>query len=118
MIGFIILCVVVALAVLCITNRIGDTNYVHKVILYLDVFACAVLTRNPDMTLSARCGLYCRHDPPASWYVLGKLLEVLQRGHLEMSIKADLERAQAAVKMLAGELAGELFHEFQIGDRV
>ena len=101
MIGFLILCLFVALAVLCITNRIGGTNYVHKVMLYTDIFVCALVTRNPDMTLSARCGLYCRHDPPAFWYLLGKVLEALQKGHLEMSIAADLARAQAAVKMLS-----------------
>lgn len=101
MIAFILLCVFIALAVLCITNRIGGTTYIHSVMLYIDIFACALLTRNPDMTLSARCGLYCRHDPPAFWYLLGKTLEALQKGHLEMSIKADLDRAQAAVKMLS-----------------
>lgn len=98
---FLVLCVLVTLAVLCITNRIADTNYVHKVMLYIDIFACALLTRNPDMTLSARCGLYCRHDPPLFWLILGKLLEALQRGHLEMAIKADLDRAQTAVKLLS-----------------
>jgi hypothetical protein len=93
MTAFIILCVFITLAVLCITNRIADTNYMHRCLLYLDIFFCALLTRNPDMTLSARCGLYCRHDPPVSWYLLGKLLEALQRGHLEMSIAADRVRA-------------------------
>lgn len=101
MTGFIVMCIFIALAVLCITNHIADTNYVHKVMLYIDVFFCALLTRNPDMTLSARCGLYCRHDPPASWYLLGKVLEAVQRGHLEMSIAADLVRAQAVVKLLS-----------------
>jgi len=102
MIAFIVLCVLVVLAVLCITNRIGGTTYVHKCLLYVDILACSLVTRDPDVTLSARCGLYCRHDPPFFWFILGKLLEALQKGHLEMAIAADLARARAAVKMLAG----------------
>lgn len=101
MTAFIILCIFIALALLCITNRIGGTTYVHKVMLYLDILACSLVTRNPDMTLSARCGLYCRRDPPAFWYLLGKLLEALQRGHLEMAITADRVRAQEALKLLS-----------------
>lgn len=101
MTAFLVLCVFVTLAVLCITNRIADTNYVHKCLLYVDMFFCALLTRNPDMTLSARCGLYCQRDAPFAWFILGKLLEALQRGHLEMSIAADRLRAQEALKLLS-----------------
>lgn len=90
------------LIVLCVTNRINEKTYLHKVMLYIDIFFCALLTRNPDMTLSARCGLYCRHNPPFFWFLLGQLLEVLQKGHLEMAITADRVRAQEALKLLGG----------------
>lgn len=96
------LVVFVILVVLVITNRLASKIYVAKALLFLDIFACALVTRNPDMTLSARCALYCRHDPPLFWYLLGKSLEALQRGHLELAIQGDIARAQEAIAILQG----------------
>lgn len=101
MIAFVVLCVMLSITVLCITNRIADSNYIHKAMLYIDIFLCALITRNPDMTISARCGLYCRRHPPLFWFLLGKCLEALQKGHLEMAIAADKARAEDALKLLS-----------------
>ena len=98
------LLIFVILVALVITNRLSGKTYVAKVLLFLDIFFCALITRNPDMTLSARCALYCKHDPPLFWYLLGKTLEALQRGHLEMAIAADIARAQQAIAILQGSV--------------
>lgn len=98
--ALVVLAIFAILAVLCILNRIGEKTYCHHVMLYVDMLLCALLTQNPDMTLSARCGLYCRRDPPFFWYALGRALEALQRGHLEMAVAADRARAEEALKRL------------------
>lgn len=93
--------VFLVLVVLVITNRIAGKTYVAKLLLALDLFACALLTRDFDLTLSATCGLRWRHDPSFGWHALHELLNALQKDHCELALIGDLARAQAVVKMLA-----------------
>jgi hypothetical protein len=89
------------LAILVITNRIGGGTYVAKALLALDFFVCVLWTRDFDLTISSRCGLYWRHDPPLFWFMLHEILNGLQKDHCESAIASDLARAQAAIKLLS-----------------
>ena len=96
--------ILAVLTVLCILNRIGDKTYVHHVMLYIDIFLCALLTNNPNMTLSARCGLNMRRkDAPKRWTILGATLNKIQNNHCELAITADLDRSLVATKILSGK---------------
>lgn len=88
------------LCVLVITNRIAGGTYVAKALYAFDVFCCALITRDFDISISARCGLYWRHDPPLFWYVLHEFLNALQKDHCELAVQHDLARAQAAIRLL------------------
>lgn len=106
-----LLAVLIALVIL---NRISDKTYVHKVLVYLDVFVCALITRDPAITLSSYAGLSCRwrasmpnspgREPiptaPLGWRILYRVLNTLQRNHCELAIRADLARAENATVTL------------------
>jgi hypothetical protein len=92
--------VLAALALLCITNRISEKRWVFSFMLFFDIFLCAVVTGNADMTISARCGLYLRHPPPPLiWGLLGRGLNKLQKGHCELAILNDMARAKRAIQI-------------------
>ena len=99
------LIVFLALIVLCIVNRWVQGTFVGRSMLYLDIFACAVFTGNADMTISARCGLYLRHDPPPQWLALGWCLNHIQKDHTTLAIADDLTRARQAIVMFTAAAA-------------
>lgn len=89
------------LVFLVITNRIAGQTYVAKALLALDLFACALLTREFDLTISATCGLKWRGNPSFGWHALHELLNALQKDHCELALIGDLARAQTVVKLLS-----------------
>jgi hypothetical protein len=99
---WIALVVFVALVILVITNRIAGRTYVGKALLAFDYFASVLWSRDFDLTISSQCGLYWRRgSPPLFWSLLHRALDVLQPGHCELAMTADLARAQAAIKLLS-----------------
>ena len=67
----------------------------------VDIFACTLIWRDYDVTISSMCGLQLRTKTPALWArVLGGILNHLQANHCELAILADLQRAKATLTML------------------
>lgn len=96
------LLIFVVLSALVITNRIAGQTYVAKVLYAFDLFACALITRENGLSISAQCGLYWRRgNPPLFWHLLHLVLNAIQKDHCELAIRNDLARAQAAVKLLS-----------------
>lgn len=97
----IVLAIFLALIILCVSNRISSRCYVFKALLYLDIFACALLLGRADMTISARCGLELR-APTGNWLLrgLGHVLNLLQAHHCELAIADDVARAKQAIEEL------------------
>lgn len=93
--------VFLVLVVLVITNRIAGKTYVAKALLALDIFVCALMVRDFDLTISATCGLRWRGNPSFGWHALHELLNALQKGHCELAIVGDLARAQTVIKLLS-----------------
>ena len=79
-------------------------TYPYKILHAIDVFACTLLFRDSDVTISAMTGLAMRKANPPWWArALNAFLNAIQRGHCEMAIQADIERAQAAIRLLQGD---------------
>jgi hypothetical protein len=100
------LLIFVILSVLVITNRITGKTYVAKVLYAFDLFACALITRESGLSISAQCGLYWRRStrlspPPLFWHLLHMMLNALQPGHCELAILHELEAAKARVQLLS-----------------
>lgn len=90
------------LVVLVITNRIAGKTYVGKTLLAFDYFVSVLWSRDFDLTISSRCGLYWRRgNPPLFWALLHRMLNGLQKDHCEQACQGDLARAQAAIKELS-----------------
>ena len=67
----------------------------------VDIFACTLLWRDYDVTISSMCGLQLRTASPALWArLLGGTLNTLQTNHCELAIAADLQRAKTTLQML------------------
>ena len=67
----------------------------------VDIFACTLIWRDYDVTISSMCGLQLRTANPKLWAkFLGGLLNKLQTNHCELAILADLSRAKATLTML------------------
>ncbi len=67
----------------------------------IDIFACTLIWRDYDVTISSMCGLQLRTATPRLWArLLGGMLNTLQKGHCEAAILADLTRAKATLIML------------------
>ncbi len=78
-------------------------NYAFKVLLFFDIFACALIFRDPDITLSAEVGLAMRRPQPPRWArIINRLLDVIQTDHCAMAIEHDIARAVAAISYLKG----------------
>lgn len=76
-------------------------NYISKVLLYFDIFVCALIWRDADITISSMTGLELRKTTPRIWaLVLGGALNRIQRGHCESAIIHDIGRAQTALRIL------------------
>lgn len=95
------LLIFVALAALVITNRIAGKTYVGKALLAFDYFVSVLWSRDFDITISSRCGLYWRKgNPPFFWFLLHKALNRLQPNHCEEAIASDIARAKLALQLL------------------
>ena len=67
----------------------------------VDIFACTLIWRDYDVTISSMCGLQLRTTKPALWArALGWVLNHLQANHCDLAIAADLQRAKATLTML------------------
>jgi hypothetical protein len=67
----------------------------------VDIFACTLIWRDYDVTISSMCGLQLRKAKPARWAkILGWVLNHLQANHCELAIVADLQRAKTTLQML------------------
>lgn len=76
-------------------------SYLYKVLLFLDIFVCALVFRDPDVTISAETGLAMqRANPPAWAKLLNGFLNWIRPGHCAQAITDDIERAQAAINYL------------------
>lgn len=78
-----------------------NNTYAFKFLIALDMFACALIWRDSDVTISSMTGLEMRKSAPALWArALNGFLNLLQKGHCELAIASDLARAQAAQQLL------------------
>jgi hypothetical protein len=71
----------------------------------VDALACTWIWRDYDIMISSMAGLELRKPTPKRWArILGGLLNRIQAGHCELSIAADIARAQAALAMLTAKV--------------
>ena len=76
-------------------------NYAYKVLLFIDLFACALIFRDSDVTISAETGLAMQRAAPPLWArALNSFLNLFHKGHCRMAIAADIDRAQTAIAYL------------------
>jgi hypothetical protein len=76
-------------------------NYAYKVLLFLDIFLCAICFRDPDCTISAETGLAMQRAKPPLWArALNGFLNLIRQGHCAAAILDDITRAQAAIAYL------------------
>jgi len=76
-------------------------NYLYKLLLFIDIFLCAVFFRDPDITISAETGLAMQRAKPPAWAkALNWFLDKIQKGHCAQAIEDDIVRAQIAIKYL------------------
>jgi hypothetical protein len=92
-----------ALIVATILNRWLESTFVGRALLYIDMFACALLLSDPDMTISARCGLALKAGGPGYLCALGRVLNVIQKHHTDLAIANDIRRARNALDLLLSE---------------
>lgn len=80
-------------------------NYLFKFLLYLDIFVGSLAARDPDVTISALCGLALRKPQPGFWQGvargLGHALNWIEANHCENAIANDIVRAQQAIAKLS-----------------
>jgi len=70
-------------------------------LLFVDIFLCALLFRDPDVTISAETGLALQRAKPPAWAkALGWFLDHIQANHCGMAIQDDISRAQLAIAYL------------------
>ena len=76
--------------------------YWFKVLIAVDIFACALLLRDSDLTISSDCGLALRATPDGTQFLcrLGRFLNAISKDHCETAIANDLLAAQQAVERL------------------
>jgi hypothetical protein len=78
-----------------------DNTYVFKSLLYLDMFLCALIWRDADVTISSMTGLELKRPKPRLWArLLGGALNRIQKDHCQKAIRSDIARAQAALAIL------------------
>lgn len=77
--------------------------YWFKFLIALDVFACAILLRDGDTTISSECGLALRNPSGnRALRALGRVLNTISHNHCEQAISGDISRANAAIARLKG----------------
>ena len=78
-------------------------TYLGKVLLAIDMALCAVIWRDPDITISSMCGLYLKQPKPPLWArCLGWVLNHIEKDHTTLAIADDIWRAQQALAILTG----------------
>jgi hypothetical protein len=78
-----------------------NNSYTMVLARAVDIFACTIIWRDYDVTISSMCGLQLRTATPALWArLLGGMLNTLQTNHCESAILADLQRAKTTLTML------------------
>ena len=76
-------------------------NYLYKVLLFFDIFLCAILFRDPDVTISAETGLAMQRAKPPRWAkILNGFLSLFHKGHCAQAILDDITRAETAIAYL------------------
>lgn len=76
-------------------------GYVYKVLLFIDLFACALLFRDPDVTISAETGLAMQRAKPPLWArALNAFLNAIQKDHCANAVLDDIARAETAIAYL------------------
>jgi hypothetical protein len=78
-----------------------NNTYTLVIARAIDIFACTLIWRRYDLTISSMCGLQLRLSKPALWArLLGGMLNALQTNHCELAIAADSQRAETTLQML------------------
>ena len=76
-------------------------SYGYKVALFVDFWVCALIFRDPDITISSMTRLYMMRAKPPYWARgLNGFLNLLQPGHCEIARLSDIARAQGAIVIL------------------
>ncbi len=76
-------------------------NYAYKALLFLDIFICSLLFRDPDVTISAETGLAMQRAQPPLWAeLLNDFLNLIHKGHCAQAIIDDIARAKTAIAYL------------------
>ena len=76
-------------------------GYVPKILLALDIFVCALVFRDGDVTISAETGLAMQRAKPPLWAkLLNGFLDKIRKGHCATAILNDIARAEAAIQYL------------------
>jgi hypothetical protein len=79
-------------------------TYGGKLLLFFDMFWCAIIWRDTGITISSMVGLEIRRPNPGWWARgLHATLNWIETDHCELAIKNDLLRAQAAQLILEGK---------------
>jgi hypothetical protein len=79
-----------------------DRTYVYKVMLFVDIFLCAILFRDPCVTISAETGLAMQRAKPPWWAKrLNQFLNLFHKGHCAQAILDDITRAETAITYLS-----------------
>ena len=79
-------------------------GYIYKILLFIDMFCCALVFRDPDVTISSETGLAMQRANPPRWAkLLNGILNKIQPGHCQMAIGADIQRAQMAIAYLTAK---------------
>lgn len=76
-------------------------NYFYKILLFIDIFVCALVFRDPDVTISAETGLAMQRTNPPTWAkFLNWFLNKIRTNHCTLAIADDIRRAQTAIQYL------------------
>ena len=76
-------------------------SYGYNVALTVDLWLCALIFRDPDITISSMTRLYMMRAKPPYWARgLNGFLNLLQPGHCEIARLSDIARAQGAIVIL------------------
>src|ERR1700686_130507 len=79
----------------------AGANYAYKVLLFIDIFLCAILFRDPDVTISAETGLAMQRAKPPRWAkVVNGALNLFHKGHCAQAIQDDIARQGTAIAYL------------------
>ena len=98
-----VLALLVIYLILGVVNQGKGHHYNYKLALFVDLFFCAAIWRDADITISSMCGLELRSRVPVWWAkVLGGLLNRIQANHCELAIKDDMLRCGLAMSILEG----------------